>query len=287
MDPISQGDALQETPLQEGEHARLFTAARFSGLECLSARFSTHAYCPHVHETYAIGTIITGCEIWNARGRRLYAASNDLVFNHPYDVHDGAPSEGGYRYRMTYPTIALMREVAVSLTGREDIGTPFFPEPTVQDPEISALFADAHRALEEGGDALAGEEGLLRAYAWCLARHADLSVREIGREGGPIAEAKALLEERYDEDLSLADLTRRSGLPRHHLIRAFRRETGLTPHAYLVDVRVRRARERLRRGETPGEVAAATGFCDQAHLTRAFKARLGVTPGAFRAAHLG
>ena len=103
---------------------------------------------------------------------------------------------------------------------------------------------------------------------------------------GPIAAAKALLEERYDEDLSLADMARRCGLPRHHLIRAFRRETGLTPHACLVDVRVRRARDRLRRGETPGDVAAATGFCDQAHLTRAFKARLGVTPGAFRAAHL-
>ena len=80
---------------------------------------------------------------------------------------------------------------------------------------------------------------------------------------------------------------RLAGLPRHHLIRAFRRETGLTPHAYLIDVRVRRARERLRRGESLGEVAAATGFCDQPHLTRAFKARLGVTPGAFRAAHAG
>ena len=38
---------------------------------------------------------------------------------------------------------------------------------------------------------------------------------------------------------------------------------------------------------TAREVAAATGFCDQPHLTRAFKARLGVTPGAFRAAHAG
>jgi AraC-like DNA-binding protein len=287
MDPISQGDALLEMPLQAGEHARLFTAARFAGLECLAARFSTHTYSPHAHETYAIGTILSGCEVWHARGRKLFARTGDLVFNHPLDVHDGAPSEGGYRYRMTYPTIELMREVAASLTGRDDVGTPFFREPTVQDPEGSALFSAAHRALEEGGDALAGEEGLLRAYAYCLGRHADLSVRPVGREGGPITETRELLEERYDEDLSLAEMARRSGLPRHHLIRAFRRETGLTPHAYLVDIRVRRARDRLRNGETPGEVAAATGFCDQAHLTRAFKARLGVTPGAFRAAHRG
>lgn len=287
MDLISQGEALLEMPLRDGEHARLFTAARFSGLECLSARFSTHTYSPHAHETYAVGTILSGCELWHARGRALFARTGDLVFNHPLDVHDGAPSEGGYRYRMTYPTIELMREVAISLTGDETIGTPFFREPTVQDPEGSALFSEAHRALEEGGDGLAGEEGLLRAYGWCLSRHADLSIRDVGRERGPIAQARELLEQRYDEDLSLADLTQRSGLPRHHLIRAFRRETGLTPHAYLVDVRIRRARERLRSGESPGAVAAATGFCDQAHLTRAFKARLGVTPGVFRAAHHG
>jgi AraC-like DNA-binding protein len=286
MDLITQGEALEQTPLQAGERAHLFTARRFDGLEFLSATFRTHAYAPHVHDTYAIGTIELGCEIWHARGRKLYAGPGDIVFNQPLDVHDGAPSEGGYRYRMSYPTVELMREVAASLTGRDDIGTPFFAEPTVRDPEGAALFGAAHRVLEEGGDALAGEEGLLRAYGWCLARHADLTVRGLGRESGPIAQAREMLEQRYDEELSLAELAKRSGLPRHHLIRAFRRETGLTPHAYLVDIRVRRARERLRRGDAPGEVAAATGFCDQAHLTRAFKARLGVTPGAFRAAHL-
>lgn len=286
MDLISQEEALRESPLRAGEHAHLFTASRFAGLEFLAATFRTHAYAPHAHDTYAIGTIELGCEIWHARGQRLYATAGDIVLNHPLDVHDGAPSEGGYRYRMTYPTVELLQEIAASLTGQEAVGTPFFPEPVVRDPEGAALFGAAHRVVEAGQDAFAGEEALLRAYAHCLARHADFSVRSIGREPGPIAGIRSLLEARHDEDLSLAELARASGLPRHHLIRAFRRETGLTPHAYLVDIRIRRARERLRRGETPGAVAVATGFCDQAHLTRAFKARLGVTPGAFRAAHL-
>ena len=286
MDLITQGEALAQTPLLPGEHARISTAARFDGLEFLSARFSTHAYAPHIHETYAVGTIEAGCEIWHARGRRMHAGAGDVVFNHPFDVHDGLPHDGGYRYRMSYPTIELMREIAASLMQRDDVGTPFFHEPLVRDPQAAALFVAAHRLLDEGRDMLAGEEALLRAYAHCLAKHADLRVRDVGREQGPVASAKAMIEARHDEDLSLADLARACGLPRHHLIRAFRRETGLTPHAWLVDVRVRRARDRLRRGEAPGAVAAATGFCDQAHLTRAFKARLGVTPGAFRAAHL-
>lgn len=287
MQSITQEYALLNAPLKAGESAHLFAARRFDGLEFLAATFRTHAYAPHAHDTYAIGTIEQGCEIWHARGRKLYAGPGDIVLNHPLDVHDGAPSEGGYRYRMSYPTIELMRELAASLTGRERIGTPFFREPVVNDPEGAALFGAAHRRLEEGTDALAGEEGLLRAYGQILARHADLTVLPVRCESGPVARVRRMIEERYDEELALADLARLAGLPRHHLIRAFRQETGLTPHAYLVDVRVRRAREKLRRGEAPSQVAAATGFCDQPHLTRAFKARLGVTPGAFRAAHAG
>lgn len=286
MDVITQEQALSETPLKAGEQAHLFTSRRFGGLECLAATFRTHAYAPHAHDTYAIGTILSGCEIWHARGRTLQAGPGDIVLNHPLDVHDGAPSEGGYRYRMTYPSVELMQELAGSLSGSDIIGTPFFPEPVVQDAEGAALFATAHRLLEEGHDAMAGEEALLRAFAAMLARHAELGVRAVGRECGPVNQARALFEARHDEDLSLAEIGALVGLPRHHLIRAFRRETGLTPHAYLVDVRVRRARDRLRRGEAPGTVAAATGFSDQAHLTRAFKARYGVTPGVFRAAHI-
>jgi AraC-like DNA-binding protein len=68
-----------------------------------------------------------------------------------------------------------------------------------------------------------------------------------------------------------------------HLLRAFRRETGLTPHAYLMSCRVNAARDRLSRGLPPADVAAVCGFFDQSHLTRVFKAHTGVTPGAFRA----
>lgn len=285
MNSVSQSETLGIRPLGTGERADLFLARHFDSLECLKARFSSHAYAPHAHDTYVIGTIETGCEAWSVRGERHYGGPGDVTFVNPLEVHDGEPIGGGYSYRMTYPALTLMREVASSLAGWRRGGTPFFPATRVHDPEGAALLSRAHRAMEAGPEGLVGEELLLRAYAHCLVRHAGLPVRPLGGEAGPVARAQALMAARHDEALSLAVIAGRVGLPRHHLIRAFRRETGLTPHAWLVDLRVRRARERLRRGEAPGAVAAATGFSDQAHLTRAFKARLGVTPGAFRAAH--
>lgn len=287
MDVLSQGEALGIRPLRSGERAELFLARHFDRLECLSATFASHAYAPHAHDTYVVGTIEQGCETWRVRGVRHYGKPGDLCFINPLEVHDGEPAGDGYSYRMTYPSFALLRELAASLAGREAVETPFFPQAAVQDPEGAALMSAAHRAMEAGSDGFGGEELLLRAYAHCLVRHADLAPGHLGCETGAVARAQALMEERHGDELSLIDLSGATGLPRHHLIRAFRRETGLTPHAWLVDVRVRRARERLRRGEMPGDVAAATGFCDQAHLTRAFKARYGVTPGAFRVAHLG
>jgi AraC-like DNA-binding protein len=59
---------------------------------------------------------------------------------------------------------------------------------------------------------------------------------------------------------------------------------GITPHAYLVQRRVRLARGLLAAGRTPAQAAAEAGFADQSHLTRAFLRQLGVTPGRYRAA---
>jgi AraC-like DNA-binding protein len=66
------------------------------------------------------------------------------------------------------------------------------------------------------------------------------------------------------------------------LLRAFRAETGLPPHAYLNQLRVRLARQLLDAGLPPAQVAVDAGFADQPHLTRHFKRAVGVPPAAYQ-----
>lgn len=66
-----------------------------------------------------------------------------------------------------------------------------------------------------------------------------------------------------------------------HLVRAFSGVYGIAPHQYLNSRRVDRARRLLLEGRSPGDVAAATGFFDQSHLTRHFRKLVGVTPGRY------
>ncbi len=93
---------------------------------------------------------------------------------------------------------------------------------------------------------------------------------------------RELLDERVVQGITLDEAT---GLvPAHpaHLVRAFSGAYGIAPHQYLMSRRVERARRLLLAGQAPAEVAAATGFYDQAHLTRHFKRLVGVTPGRYR-----
>ena len=81
--------------------------------------------------------------------------------------------------------------------------------------------------------------------------------------------------------MTLAELAALTDLSPYALLRAFRRHTGLTPHAYRVQRRVEAAKKRLATGEPIATVAADTGFFDQSHLGKHFKRVVGVTPRVF------
>jgi AraC-like DNA-binding protein len=61
----------------------------------------------------------------------------------------------------------------------------------------------------------------------------------------------------------------------------FKRFTGLSPHSYLVQIKIQNAQRLLQKEKDIASVAYDTGFTDQAHFTRWFKKIMGVTPGRF------
>jgi AraC-like DNA-binding protein len=97
-----------------------------------------------------------------------------------------------------------------------------------------------------------------------------------------IERTKQYIREHFSEDVSLRELSVVSNLSLFYLVRTFRKEVGLAPHEYLVQVRIDEARRLLREGRPIVEVAQDTGFSDQSHFTRSFKSRLGITPGRYK-----
>ncbi|WP_320199390.1 AraC family transcriptional regulator [Agrobacterium sp. rho-13.3] len=285
MHNVSQEQAIDFMPLAAAETTRFWRDGRFDGMECLSATFLTHEYSPHAHETFSIGAIESGSQISTIQGATEQTGPGHLYLINPDEIHDGAPGGGGYRYRMIYPGVALLRDVLEDVTGRAFHGTPSFPRFLPHDPQMATAFQMAHRRMEMKAGALETDEGMYSVMAELFRRYGSTIILPLEkREKTAVHTTRDYLNDNFDTDIGLEELAKIAGLSRAHLIRAFRKEFHITPHAYLTDVRIRKAKKLLRTGEPLADIAALCGFADQAHFNRHFKARMGITPGQFRAA---
>jgi AraC family transcriptional regulator len=87
------------------------------------------------------------------------------------------------------------------------------------------------------------------------------------------------IQDQLDSDLTVSGIAQAVGLSPHHFTRLFKKSTGQTPYEYVVDARVRKAKQLLTTGKfTISEAAFHVGFADQSHLTRQFKRVFGLPP---------
>ncbi|OQP85679.1 AraC family transcriptional regulator [Rhizobium rhizosphaerae] len=285
MHSVSQEQATHQRPPSGQEQARFWRDPRFGNMECMAATFVTHEFPPHAHDTFSIGAIEAGSQVAMIRGAREATGPGALYLINPGETHDGQPgSEGGYRYRMIYPDARFFSTILEEATGKAFAGTPSFSRQLLTDAPLAAAFNRAHQALEAGASALEGEESLYSVLLSTFARHGSAVLTPSGgAEPVAVARARDYIAAHFTEEIGLEALAATAGLSRAHLIRAFRRHYFITPHAYQTDLRIRLARRLLGEGTTPLETALACGFADQAHLTRQFKARTGLTPAVYRA----
>ncbi|WP_420345685.1 AraC family transcriptional regulator [Pelagibius sp.] len=270
-----------------GDSVRFWRERRYDDLECLKARYYRHSYTPHTHDTFAVGVILAGAEAFRYRGARHIAPAGSLVAVNPDELHDGEPHSDSYAYRMFYPSVGLIQRLADELSedGRAGAnGLPAFRQAVIHDPKLAARFINLHSLLEHRSPKLAVDEAFTGAMTEMVRRYSviDPQGRRLGRESHAVRRVRALIDSEFMQDLTLAALAAEAGFSRFHLLRAFRREVGITPHAYMTGRRVAAAKALLAGPEPLSAVAVTCGFYDQSHFTRSFKGWTGLTPGQYR-----
>lgn len=249
---------------------------RMPGIEAVEAD-TARVFGRHTHEQFGLGLIGRGAQK-SASGRGLVEAqAGDVITVNPGEVHDGAPiGDGGRAWRMLYLDPAIVAGLAADIA---DGAAPAveFTQPALRDRRVAALFGRLFRAMAGSGDAFAAEEALLR----CLGAVLQARQRAPREVPAGIAAARALIDDDPAAGLTLAELARQAGLSRYQFLRGFARATGLTPHAYLMQRRIHRARRLIGGGMRLADAAADSGFADQSHMTRLFMRSFGMAPGAY------
>lgn len=246
-----------------------------SGVDLIRAHYLRHRFGRHSHDTFAIGVAVVGVEELWLGGSVQRVLPGGVVMINPGVVHTGsAAADDGWGYRAFYPDVAVVAEVA----GTAD---PWFTEQVVYDARAAEVVVAAHRAAESA-DRLAASSLLGQALTVLLRGYGGRQVPPPASGGRDVEAAREILHERLADPPSLAELAAEVGTGQFALLRAFRARHGLPPHAYLNQLRVRRACALLDLGTPVARTAVEVGFTDQSHLARHFRRIVGVSPGHYR-----
>jgi AraC family transcriptional regulator len=155
--------------------------------------------------------------------------------------------------------------------------------------ELIGLLAEAEVARDEH-DVAALEELATRlagAVLTLVGEDVTSTRRPTMRDERRITTAVRRIETQVDERLGLNALAGNAAMSPYHFLRTFRQVTGMTPHQYVLHVRLHRAARRLRASVDPvSMIAFEAGFDDLATFNRRFRRLIGMTPSAFRAARI-
>lgn len=243
-----------------------------AGLPALEARLAMYrrdVFSRHIHEQWCVGVVLSGAtRLWRA-GTHENLTAGSVVCLRPGEAHACNPvSDGRFASLMFF----LDPEAAALACGR---GTPGFAWSTKHDVVLARRLARFYREMNASVSPLEKQVSFCQVFGpfW-----RPLQVSDPRHECGLVETLRDYLRDNYRHGVSLAALAALVGRSPAHVLRLFKRGTGLPPHAYQNHVRVEQAKILLSRGEPAAQVAQAVGFADQSHLIRTFLAHVGTTP---------
>jgi len=228
------------------------------GLSLLHADFTTHEYPPHTHEALVVAITEQGGSVVKSRGQVEEATPVTLFVFNPAEPHAGWM---GFSERWQYRSMYLTREALDRVA--EGLGIEDVPE--------------------KGRDVFRERELLVGTFGRLFQRHGsgrDL-IKPPPTDRTLLARVTERMRAEHADNLRLEDLAADVGLTTFQLIGLFKRTVGLTPHAYLTQIRLNMACRHLRHAPILADVAMAVGFYDQSALNKHFKRCYGITPLQF------
>lgn len=152
------------------------------------------------------------------------------------------------------------------------------------DPVLEQTMLGLLHAAKAGEPDLYAETAVVFLSVHTLIRHgAYTTTRTYRGDDERIRRARSFIRENLHLPLTLGEMATEAGMSRYHFVRAFRAQTGETPHRYLTRLRVEQGQHELARSSgTITEIAERTGFANPAHFASVFRREVGVSPSAYR-----
>ena len=250
--------------------------AALPGTELLLAQQNNHNWRVF-HERYVICTCDTAAAGWRYRGRSNFLDDGTYMLMEPGETHFTYQVNKRSDFQVLFLGTELIERFAQELAIP---GLPHLRTAQDNDPALFSACKQLYAAIENGATSLEQESRLAVCAHLLLAHYAEHPAQPLLSTGAhrAVQRAKRYLHERFDQSVTLDELSAVAGLSRFHLLRTFAKYVGAPPHTYQNHLRIERARKLLQAGIPPSTIASLLGFADQSHFTRHFRQVMYVTP---------
>lgn len=265
----------------------VYPPSSLPGLEILSC-VDQRPFARHLHDGYVLWLNSEAPERFSVKGGGDVLTPGAVSIIEPGVIHENAPCDPDNRHlRSFYFSEDFLAGMHQRLTGGAKKG-PDLRTCVIHNTELWRRLAAIHESMLHGPaapemeDALRIETAVHTLFAR-LYQESGANIR-LSAHATDDWRPRAVVEHlraNLDRPVSLDELASLVSCSTFHLIRIFREQLGVSPHAFLVQLRLERARRLMERGVPIAEAALSAGLSDQSHLTRKFKARYGVTPGRY------
>ncbi|RKG53672.1 AraC family transcriptional regulator [Acinetobacter cumulans] len=257
------------------------------GLELLKASYQQTHFSKHTHEGYCIGLIDEGAQSFLRTGSQHIAPKGDIILVNADEVHTGSSAvETGWCYRAIYPTPEMIKEMSYDFFNERSMA-PWFPEAVIHDQGLAEQLNLLFDLLIQPKNVLFKQSLYVSTLAYLCSKYAKQKqqLKICTEVQDKIKIIQDLLVAEPEKEHQLADLAQMVGLSQWYLLRQFKKHTGLPPHAWLIQCRLRKSLKLLKQGQEIAITAQLCGFSDQSHFNRHFKKSLGCTPAQYTLHH--
>jgi len=250
-------------------------------ISAIYGKFKNAGMTPHFHESYSIGLFTHGEYKYKSGSKKVILKAGDIRVVAPYELHK--TYEGEWKYIHFDIDANLFLNMIKDIKQNDNIKNipilPLHKEKLLFNSAINLYHSLQNRDILE-------IEHSFNEFTTALLKSSNSLelINSITLEQKKLSKAIEYIFTFWNNPkLSVEEIAKEIGFSTYYFSRTFHKEFLITPHKFILSLRVERAKQKIIHTKTPlAQIAQECGFSDQSHMIRVFKKINGFTPNKIR-----